>query len=82
MPGKQFVLPVQYLILDGLGTILAGLGLYELFVDDASIIPVSMQFENDAHVILAAGIVMMVIGITGIIKALLARQKVNGRRSD
>jgi len=50
--------PVYYLLLDAIGTILLGLGLAKYFAD-LDIVPPVMRFENYAVAFMVFGIVIM-----------------------
>ena len=58
-PGQaKFRIPVQDLLLDGIGAILLGIGLAKVFAG-ADVLPPAWRFENYAMTFVVGGIVMM-----------------------
>jgi len=76
---NKIKLPIHILVLDTIGVILAGVGLYEWF-SGSSLIPEQYHFENYYLVMVVIGLLLMAPALLYIIKIARGGDKNSGPR--
>lgn len=59
MQKNRFRVPLQYIVLDALGSILVGLGIFGLIVDEVPPALASLNLKRDAWEFIIGGLILM-----------------------
>jgi hypothetical protein len=65
---KAPTLPVRYLVLDLLGSLVVAAGFFELFVEDSRMFPAALRVPGHAAILIGIGLLIMLPATFGVLR--------------